>query len=294
MDPVPCFAEWMATGPYATYVTERRFAAGAPAKLLMVRQPAGDYPDPPSRDFNVQYVMGGSYRARLDLGAGRIDAANAPGTLVVAPHGTPCSYAIEGEHTVLVACLPWETASALVRTASDGLLTDLGPLHHATHRDQRVQDLLTLLWRQADDEAPASRLYADGLSQALVAAIVRLALPGRPPARATALPAWRLRRAQAILGDRLDEEIALADVAAAVGLSPFHFARGFKAATGMPPHGWRNARRIAHAQALLTGTPRPIAEIAAACGFCSQAHLTNAFRKVTGTTPGAWRKLRQA
>ena len=294
MEPVPCLAEWMATGPYAPYVTERRLGAGAPAKLLKLRQPAGAFPDPPSDDLSVQLVLEGTQHGRFDFGAGAFEPRLAPGLFFVSPPKTHNSFELVADHAILVVTLPWAPLVSVVREAAGHALSDLGPLHRAAHHDRRSRDLLHMLWAAAAEDGTASRLFADGLSQALVAALVRLALPDRPPARATPLPAWRLKRAQAILSDRLDEEIGLAEVAAAVGLSPYHFARGFKAAAGMPPHAWRNARRIAQVQQLLAGTTRPIAEIAVVCGFSSQAHLTTAFRRATGVTPAAWRRDRCA
>jgi AraC family transcriptional regulator len=290
MEPVSRLADWLVSGPYAAYVTERRLPAEAPLGLVTLRQPAGAFPDPPSPDISVQLLLEGTPRAALDFGAGRFAPRFTPGMFCVSPAHTLNTFEIGDSHSIMVAALPWADARPVVAEASGGVLADLGPLHRAAHHDRQVRDLLLLLWRAAEEEGPASRLFADALSQGLVAALVRLALPERRPARATPLPAWRLRRAQAMLAERLDEEIGLGEVAAAVGLSPYHFARGFRAATGLPPHAWRNTRRIAQAQQLLAGSDRPIAEIAAACGFCSQAHLTTAFRRATGTTPAAWRR----
>jgi AraC family transcriptional regulator len=49
-------------------------------------------------------------------------------------------------------------------------------------------------------------------------------------------------------------------------------------------------RRIAHAEQLLSANGLGVAEIAATCGFSSQAHLTLAFEKQTGMTPAEYRR----
>jgi AraC family transcriptional regulator len=85
----------------------------------------------------------------------------------------------------------------------------------------------------------------------------------------------------------------LRDLADAAGLSPSHFARGFKASTGLPPHRYLIRLRIEHGQALLRDTDLPIAEVAAACGFAHQEHLTRAFGRWVGTTPACYRRLRR-
>jgi AraC family transcriptional regulator len=56
-------------------------------------------------------------------------------------------------------------------------------------------------------------------------------------------------------------------MAAAARLSPYHFARQFKAATGLPPHRYVIARRVERAKQLLqAGTDLPLAEVAAHAG----------------------------
>ena len=91
------------------------------------------------------------------------------------------------------------------------------------------------------------------------------------------------------LGDDLTIEI-LANEAC---LSPFHFARAFKAATGTPPHRYLTDRRIGHAKFLIAEGRLPLAEIAGQCGFSSQSHFTRWFKRVVGTTPGAYRMNRR-
>jgi AraC-like DNA-binding protein len=56
---------------------------------------------------------------------------------------------------------------------------------------------------------------------------------------------------QGLLQTQLAAPPSLEELAAAVNLSPFHFARVFRRATGMPPHTWLMQQRIATARALL-------------------------------------------
>ncbi len=37
---------------------------------------------------------------------------------------------------------------------------------------------------------------------------------------------------------------------------------------------------------------RPLADVAAACGFASEQHFTTVFKKATGAAPAAWRRER--
>lgn len=97
-----------------------------------------------------------------------------------------------------------------------------------------------------------------------------------------------IETAKALLDERLEESLALEELAQKCGLSRHHLLRAFKRETGLPPHAWRNQRRIQLARRLL-GEGQPIAEVALATGFTDQSHFTTAFRKVVGATPGQYR-----
>jgi AraC family transcriptional regulator len=79
-------------------------------------------------------------------------------------------------------------------------------------------------------------------------------------------------------------------MAAVAGLSPVHFARQFRRATGQAPHQHLLHRRVERAKRLLAAGDLSIAEIAYHCGFSHQEHLTRVFRKATATTPAAFRR----
>jgi transcriptional regulator GlxA family with amidase domain len=78
-----------------------------------------------------------------------------------------------------------------------------------------------------------------------------------------------------------------------VGLSPFHFIRAFRTATGQTPHRYLRARRIARAQELLVTTPLPVTEICTAVGFSSLGSFSTVFHRLTGESPTAYRAKRR-
>jgi AraC-like DNA-binding protein len=86
---------------------------------------------------------------------------------------------------------------------------------------------------------------------------------------------------------------SLEELAAAVNLSPFHFARVFRRVTGMPPHTWLMQQRIARARALLQSGCLPL-EVATQLGFADQSHLSRQFKQVYGVGPGAYRSAGQS
>jgi AraC-like DNA-binding protein len=114
---------------------------------------------------------------------------------------------------------------------------------------------------------------------------------GRP---GTGLATWQQRRAAHMLVDRIDEDVPLAAVAEACGLSEGHFARAFRQSFGLPPHRWLLRERIHRAAHLMSTTDTPIDQIALACGFVDQSHLSRVFSRIMLMPPGAWRRARRS
>ena len=87
----------------------------------------------------------------------------------------------------------------------------------------------------------------------------------------------------------LAEDLTIETLAKEACLSPFRFARTFKAATGMAPHRYVTDRRLEQAKSWILEGRRPLAEIAYWCGFSSSAYFTKWFKRLVGATPGAYR-----
>ncbi|MCY1409948.1 HTH-type transcriptional activator RhaS [compost metagenome] len=105
-------------------------------------------------------------------------------------------------------------------------------------------------------------------------------MPGKEPVA--------VRRAQELLLTCLASPPSLEELARAVNLSPFHFARVFRATTGLTPLGWVMQKRLAFALQLLRAGLSP-AQVATDLGFFDQSHLTRQFKRAYGIGPGAFR-----
>jgi AraC family transcriptional regulator len=96
-------------------------------------------------------------------------------------------------------------------------------------------------------------------------------------------------RAKDFVRAHLDDRLPVERLAAHVGLSPFHFARSFRAATGQSPHAFITAERLARACVLLRETNVPLVQVAMNVGFQTQGHFTVLFHRAIGQTPRAYR-----
>jgi AraC family transcriptional regulator len=135
-------------------------------------------------------------------------------------------------------------------------------------------------------------LAAESLANVLAVHLIRhvLAPRRRERGRDGVLPRVRLRAVVEYVEEHLDARPTLEQIAAVARLSPYHFARLFKAATGLPPHQYVIMRRVERArQLLLAGTDLSLAEVAACAGFSDQSQFSNHFKRLVGVTPGQFR-----
>lgn len=85
----------------------------------------------------------------------------------------------------------------------------------------------------------------------------------------------------------LHQPLILTELAGIAALSPHHFARVFKQATGVSPHQYILQTRIEHVKTLLLKEGLPLATIASELGFVDQSHFTRVFKRLVGMTPHA-------
>ncbi len=153
----------------------------------------------------------------------------------------------------------------------------------------------TALKLKAQITAPnaVSSPYVEALGAVLCHELVRLNGTRVPPrtGRQTGLAPWQQKRVADYIETRLEARLTIADMAALVHLSPFHFSRAFKQSFGMPPHRYHMMRRVEAAKALLNATKTPMTEIALRLGFSEASSLSAGFRRMTGVSPSAYRRI---
>jgi AraC family transcriptional regulator len=135
-------------------------------------------------------------------------------------------------------------------------------------------------------------LAAESLANVLAVHLIRHVLAPRRPKRGRdgTLPRGRLRAVVEYIEEHLDASPTLEQLAAVARLSVHHFARQFKAATGLPPHEYVIMRRVERAQQLLKGGgDLSLAEVALRAGFSDQSKLSHHFKRLVGVTPGQFR-----
>lgn len=98
-----------------------------------------------------------------------------------------------------------------------------------------------------------------------------------------------VRHAKAYIMQHLAEPMSLETVAREVSVSPFHFCKVFKRATGMTFTDFVNRARVEKAKRMLMRPEARITEVAYDVGFQSLSHFNRSFRRIASESPTEFR-----
>lgn len=283
------YFDYYSRSSYAPYLRQHRLA-GVACHMIEVAQPPGDFSDPPIDDLVIIRAVSDGMSQRSDLGGGRFEARSRPGDLFLVAPGTTTDILVHNDHVIRCFAFP----AALLRphleeARPNGEPFDFGRLQAGPFRHPLVLSLLDRLWDQAEGDHRATRLFADGAVLTIAGALLDESTRRSGP-EVGGLPRWQLKRVESYLAEHVADDLPLAELAATIGLSPFHFARAFKASTGHPPHRYQMMLRVERAKEMLAGTNQSVTEIAHACGFASSQHMATVFRRIVGATPSSYRQ----
>ncbi len=97
-----------------------------------------------------------------------------------------------------------------------------------------------------------------------------------------------LRRARDLADRSYAEPLGLDELAAAAGVSKYHFLRCFTATYGRTPAVYLAERRIERAQDLLRATNLTVTEVCLLVGYTSLGSFSSKFRQLVGVSPSAY------
>ncbi|MGH7145057.1 MAG: helix-turn-helix domain-containing protein, partial [Planctomycetota bacterium] len=101
---------------------------------------------------------------------------------------------------------------------------------------------------------------------------------------------WAFAQARSHMMQNLGTDLDLDTLAASACLSPGHFCRVFKNATGLSPMAYLTQLRLDRASALLTDTDKPIIDVGLACGFQDPGYFARVFKKAFSKSPREFRR----
>jgi AraC family transcriptional regulator len=240
--------------------------------------------------FGINY--GEPFSLERTLHGRRTSATATPGHLAILPPDSATRWVFDKQgDIVLIYLSPNVLEDVIAESAeSDARSAELVP--RFLIRDLALERIAHLLLKEICEPSPDSRLAVDVLAQHLAEHLIA-AHSNRAPKVGRgchAIAPGCLRRAREFMRGNLDRPMSLQVIADAAGVSAFHFARGFKRATGVPPHRYLTEQRLLQARALLHDASLSVGEVAQAVGF-THSHFTALFTRHLGMTPTKFRKV---
>jgi AraC family transcriptional regulator len=291
MSALGSYSDHYTQGAFAPYVRQHVLLGEAPIALIDVVQPAGDFSDPPTSDLVLIQDNSPGARVHFDIGGGRTRHRQRRGLIHAIAPGIAASVVVDDPHAIRIICVP----ATVVRTwmaelRPHGSPFDFGRLHGGGAQSSLTDLLVDRLW--GCPPADSTRLLADSLMIALLAELG--SLDRQVEVSKGGLAPWQVKRVTEHLEANLAGDVSLAELAALVRLSSFHFCRAFRQSTGLPPQAWQRRLRCERAQELLLATDLSIGEIAVAVGYETPQAFARMFRAETGAAPTDWRRERRA
>jgi AraC family transcriptional regulator len=213
------------------------------------------------------------------------------GDIHIIPANTPSAWDLKGRDTFLTLSV----SPALLSMVAKELGYDPDGIEIRNRfqvRDTQLENIGWALKEEMECGYSCGQLYFDSLALAVATRLIRYHSSksidmNRPYKR---LSDHRLRQVFVYIEDNLAENIALADLAAVVGLSVSHFTVLFREAVGLSAHQYLINRRVERAKEMLSEGKLSISQIAAESGFAHQSHLSRHMSRILGVTPKTLRK----
>jgi AraC family transcriptional regulator len=222
----------------------------------------------------------------------KLDTPPSTGSIHVVPAGSPQLVRWQGEWDAAIIYLD-PSIVARVATESfelDATRTVVPPLYSLNAPELR--SVMLAVYEELRTGGATAPLLVESLANVLSVHLIRhITGPHRLPAATDGvLPRRKLNTVIEYIMENLEGNPTLEQMAALVHLSPYHFARQFKATTGLPPHRYLIARRVERAQHLLRKDDElGLAEVALRVGFSDQSKFSFHFKRIVGVTPGQFR-----
>jgi AraC family transcriptional regulator len=263
--------------------------AAAPLPLLDVLTspvPPGRFDSPVDERHVLCLHLGAPVPVSYRTGTAERQGVRLHGQFCVVPGGSSTRWTLSQPATSLLLRLAPAHMRATAEDMGLGSRTfDLAPAIHI--RDPQIERIGWMMQAEEHAANPGGRLFADSLASALAVRLIALQSPAlaASPARARALPAWRLRRVIEYVDAHLDQDLSLAELAAVAEFSPSHFKALFKQAVGVPVHRFVLERRVERARLRLLEGRLSITEIALEAGFAHPSHMARWMRRLLGRGP---------
>jgi AraC family transcriptional regulator len=248
-----------------------------------------EYSLPPVSLHTIALHLRSPEKFNLQFEGVKLDRPLPTGSIQVVPAGSPTLLRWQGSRDLVVIYLE-PSVAARVATESfelDSRRTVVPPFYSL--KAPELRSAVSAVYHQLRVGAgDGEQLLVESLANILSVHLIRhITGAQRLPAAADGvLPRRKLQAVVEYIMENLEGSPTLEQMAAVAHLSPYHFARQFKATTGLPPYQYVIARRVERAQHLLSADNElSLAEVALRVGFSDQSKFSFHFKRIVGVTP---------
>ena len=228
----------------------------------------------------------------LQIKGGKTYAAlHGKGDISITPAKTPFFARWDSDDHYLQIRIASRFIQSVARETLDKNPDRLELLPQFRTRDPQIEAIGMMLLAELKQENLGGRLYIESLANLLAVHLLRQYATAKPhlPIYEGGLPERQVLQVLEYINEHLEQDIKLADLAALLSMSQFHFSHQFKQAIGTTPYQYLLQQRVERAKQLLKNSDRSITDIALMCGFNSHSHLSKQFRQLAGMTPKDYR-----
>ena len=252
----------------------------------------GELPDRvtlPGIDMHyISFTVRGPLHVERDTDEGRVEADFRPGHSLIIAAGRENTWRWDRPTDELHL---YVDPAFLADVAAEAGFDSPELIERFAFEDPFLRQATRLLADEMREPQTAGDLFAESTGHAIALHLLRThcAMRRRDVRRPGGLSPAQLRHVRALIDEDITTSLTLEVMAAAAGVTRAHFARGFKASTGVSPHRFLIERRLERARQLLAASTQPVGEIAHAVGFASQSHFTTTFTRHVGVSPTTYR-----
>ncbi|MTI09946.1 helix-turn-helix domain-containing protein [Curvivirga aplysinae] len=282
--------------PYASYESNCSLCRHSkyPTKLYFVEAGPYDKKVIPS-GYNIFYVnisedqtIEGAFHSD-----GKQEAfVSYPGQLItIVPAGKEIIYRIETPYRQAILCIHETVLNDKVVEYTKGKFNKAEVKQSGPVDSPLIYSVLREIEQVQLGEVERGALYLESLYDVLMAKILSHYLDMKKE-----LPSFRMhspvhmKKVLDHIYQNLDQEIKVAELAAIMGLSQYHFTRVFKEYLGQSPYQYILNVRFEKSKEYLLKSDMSLVAIANVLGFSSQSHFQSFFKKQTGQTPQEFRQ----
>jgi AraC family transcriptional regulator len=252
---------------------------------------------PPISSHAIMVNIGSPFRLEERLDGRLYTTFGNKGDIAIVPAGRPIEFSAQKPQEVESFIMHLDSAFVHGIAEAEGLNPeDIELVGSVGGRDPKLEQLGLSLLSELENEDAFGGLYAESLATLLAVHLLRShSSLGLSSTRKTeqepagALSGAALGRVTDYIEGNLAETLTLSEISGVAHMSPFHFSRVFKLATGLSPHRYVIGRRVERAKDLLTNTNLPLHEVARLSGFSDQSHLAKHTRRLLGAAPRSLR-----